>query len=92
MNAEISGQPIEIAIGPPLFHACPNVVKHPARIEITENEIAKFENPLQFRLSSWEYPSSARRSSSASTGGSLCLRDCDPLAQTDVVDPEPIWR
>ena len=43
----ISGQPIEIAIGPPLFQACPYVVKQPARIEMIVNEIAKLENPLQ---------------------------------------------
>ena len=52
MKSEISGQPIEIATGPPLFQACANVVKHPARIEIIENEIAKFENELQDRFNS----------------------------------------
>jgi len=49
---EISGQPHEIAIGPPLFHAWPNVVKQPARIEMMLNEIAKLEKPLHLRLSS----------------------------------------
>jgi hypothetical protein len=52
MKREISGQPIEIATGPPLFQACANVVKQPARIEIIENEIAKFENELQDRFNS----------------------------------------
>ena len=52
MNNEISGQPIDIATGPPLFQACANVVKQPARIEIIEKEIAKLENPLHERLSS----------------------------------------
>jgi len=52
MKSEISGQPIEIATGPPLFHAWANVVKQPARIEMIEKEIAKFENELQDRLSS----------------------------------------
>jgi hypothetical protein len=52
IKAEINGQPIAIAIGPPLFHACANVVKHPARIEIMENEIAKLENELHVLLSS----------------------------------------
>ena len=47
------GQPQEIAIGPPLFQAWPNVVKQPARIEMIEKEIAKFEKLDQFRLSSW---------------------------------------
>ncbi len=52
MNAEISGQPQEIAIGPPLFQAWPNVVKQPARIEMIENEMAKFEKPDQERFRS----------------------------------------
>lgn len=52
MKSEISGQPIEIATGPPLFHAWANVVKQPARIEMIENEIAKFENELHVRFSS----------------------------------------
>ena len=52
MKNEINGQPIEIATGPPLFHAWANVVKHPARIEMIENEIAEFENELQVRDSS----------------------------------------
>jgi len=45
MKIEMSGQPIEIATGPPLFQAWPKVVKHPARIEMIEKEIAKFEKP-----------------------------------------------
>ncbi len=48
----ISGQAIEIAIGPPFFSACPYVVKHPARTEMIEKEIAKLEKPLHPRLSS----------------------------------------
>ena len=59
------GQPIEIATGPPLFHACANVVKHPAKMEMMENEIAKLENELQLRVSSCLYPSSAKRRSSS---------------------------
>ena len=46
------GQPIEIATGPPLFHAWAKVVNQPARIEIMENEIAKLENPDQLRFNS----------------------------------------
>jgi hypothetical protein len=65
INAEMRGQPIEIATGPPLFHACANVVKHPAKIEIIENEIAKLENELQLRVSSCLYPRSAKRRSSS---------------------------
>ena len=53
IGIEISGQPHEIAIGPPLFHACPYVVKQPARTEMIVNEIAKFEKPLIPRRSSW---------------------------------------
>ena len=52
MNAEITGQPIEIAIGPPLFQACPKVVKQPARMEMIEKEMAKLEKPDQVRTSS----------------------------------------
>ena len=52
MNSEMIGQPQEIAIGPPLFHAWPNVVKQPARMEMIENEMAKFEKLDQDRLSS----------------------------------------
>ena len=51
---EISGQPIEMAIGPPLFHAWPYVVKQPARIEMIVNEIAKLEKPLHARFRSCE--------------------------------------
>ena len=64
MNSEIIGQPSEIAIGPPLFQAWPKVVKQPAKIEMIEKEIAKFENPLHERSSSCLYPSSAKRFSS----------------------------
>src|SRR4051794_16701479 len=66
MKAEMIGQPIAIAAGPPLFQPAKNVVKQPARIEMIENEIAKFEKPDQERFSSCLYPSSARRFSSAS--------------------------
>jgi hypothetical protein len=65
MKREMIGQPIEIAIGPPLFHAWAKVVKQPARIEMIENEIAKFEKPLHDLLSSCLYPSSAKRLSSS---------------------------
>ena len=60
MKIEMIGQPQEMAIGPPLLQAWPNVVKQPARIEMIENEIAKLENPDQLRLSSCLYPSLAR--------------------------------
>jgi len=65
MNREMTGQPMEIATGPPLFQAWAKVVKHPAKIEIIEKEIAKFEKPDQDLLSSCLYPSSARRFSSS---------------------------
>src|SRR5690242_15966535 len=65
MNTEMIGQPHAIAAGPPLFQPAKNVVKHPARIEMIENEMAKFENPDQDRFSSCLYPSSARRRSSS---------------------------
>src|SRR4051795_8851877 len=49
---QMIGQPIEIPIGPPLFHAVPKVVQVPARTEMIVNEIAKLVKPLQARLSS----------------------------------------
>ena len=52
MKSEIIGHPIDIATGPPLFHAWAKVVKHPAKIEMIENEIAKLEKPDQERFSS----------------------------------------
>ena len=52
-------------IGPPLFQPAPKFVKHPARIEMIENEMAKLENPDHERFSSWLYPSLARCFSSS---------------------------
>src|ERR671931_2744419 len=66
ISPQMIGQPQEIAIGPPLFHACPYVVKQPARTEMIVNEIAKFENPLHARCRSCLYPSSASFLSSRS--------------------------
>src|SRR5437764_5110092 len=51
-KAHRTGQPIEIAIGPPEFQANPKFVKHPARTEMIVNEIAKFVKLLQPRASS----------------------------------------
>jgi hypothetical protein len=48
----MTGQPIDMATGPPLFQAWPKVVKQPDKTEIMEKETAKFENPLQRRLNS----------------------------------------
>src|SRR6476619_810798 len=76
MNSEMTGQPQEIAIGPPLFQACPNVVKQPARMEMIENEMAKFEKPDHERSSSWEYPSLA---SCCSSGDSCFSVMCAPM-------------
>src|SRR3954470_9437312 len=59
------GHDHEIEIGPPLLKPAPKVVKHPARIEMIENEMAKLENPDHERLSSCLYPSSAKRFSSS---------------------------
>ena len=52
MNAEMIGQPHEMATGPPLFQPWQKVVKQPARIEMIENEMAKLEKPDQDRFSS----------------------------------------
>src|SRR6185436_16032666 len=65
ISPQMIGQPHEIAIGPPLFHAWPYVVKQPARTEMIVNEIAKFEKPLHDRCSACEYPSSASLRSSS---------------------------
>ena len=51
-KAQITGHPIDAAIGPPAFHAWPNVVNVPASTEMMVNEIAKFEKLLQARTSS----------------------------------------
>src|SRR3954451_16455923 len=64
ISPQMIGQPHEIAIGPPAFHARKYVVKQPARTEMIVNEMAKLENELHARCRSCEYPSSARRSSS----------------------------
>jgi len=68
MNPEINGQPIVIAIGPPLFQAWAKMVKHPDRMEMIENEIAKLEKPDQVRRSSCLYPKAANRFSSSVDG------------------------
>jgi len=65
IKAEINGQPIEIAKGPPLFHAWPKVVKQPERIEMIENEMAKLEKLDQVLLNSCLYPSAASKRSSS---------------------------
>src|SRR5687768_7933092 len=59
------GHDHEMEIGPPLLKPAPKLVKHPARIEMIENEMAKLENPDHERLSSWLYPSFARCFSSS---------------------------
>ena len=52
MKTEMIGHPHAIAIGPPAFQARPKDVKHPARIEMIENEMAKLWKPDQERFSS----------------------------------------
>ncbi len=52
MIRQTIGHPQEMATGPPRFHACGYVVKHPASTEMIVNEIAKFENRDQPRFSS----------------------------------------
>src|SRR6476469_3117397 len=73
MNRLMIGQPHAIAAGPPLFQPTPKVVKHPARMEMMENEIAKLENPDHDRSSSCLYPSSARRRSSSDSSLTLAI-------------------
>src|SRR3954462_328198 len=59
------GHDHEIEIGPPLLKPAPKFVKQPARMEMIENEIAKFENPDHDRFRSCLYPSLARSASSS---------------------------
>ncbi len=49
---QITGQPIETAIGPPFCQAKGKAVKVPARTEMIVNEIAKLVKPPQARESS----------------------------------------
>jgi hypothetical protein len=48
-----SSHPQVIHIGPPCSKPMLNEVRHPARIEMIVNEIAKFRNPPIARKSSW---------------------------------------
>jgi len=52
VNNVTSGQPKAISAGPPIVSPCPYRVTAPVRIEMMENEIAKFENPPIVRKSS----------------------------------------
>ena len=52
MKTDRIGQPQAIAAGPPLFQPRAKLVKQPARIEMIENEMAKFENPDHDRFRS----------------------------------------
>src|SRR3954469_25785042 len=64
ISPQMIGHPHEMAFAPPLFHACPYVVKQPARTEMIVKEIAKFEKELHDRWSACVYPSSASLRSS----------------------------
>src|SRR6476661_4063324 len=72
MNSPRIGHDHEIEIGPPLLKPAPKLVKQPARIEMIENEIAKFEKPDQERFRSCLYPSLARCFSSSVRCGTSC--------------------
>src|SRR3954453_17083918 len=73
-SPQMIGQPQEIAIGPPAFHATKYVVKQPARTEMIVNEMARLESGLPAPCRSCEYPSSARRSSSVRGAASVAMR------------------
>src|SRR5580765_1658465 len=81
MNADTSGQPQAIAAGPPLFQPRPNEVKQPARMEMIEKEMAKFEKPDQDRLSSCLYPNDAKCFSSSLSSGAVITRPPHVLFQ-----------
>ncbi len=66
------GQDHEMEIGPPLLKPAPKFVKHPARIEMIENEMAKLEKPDHERLRSCAYPSFARCFSSSVSSRGWC--------------------
>ena len=51
-KTQITGQPIDAAIGPPFCQANGKEVNVPARTEMIVNEIAKLVKPLQARESS----------------------------------------
>ena len=59
------GQPNAISAGPPIVSPCPYSVTAPVKIEIIENDMAKFEKPPIERNSSWAYPSAPSSCSSA---------------------------
>ena len=52
VNSVTSGQPKAISAGPPITSPCSKSVTAPVRIEMIENEMAKFENPPIVRKSS----------------------------------------
>ena len=47
------GQPSPMAAPPTLQNPCGNDVMPPARMQMIDSEMAKFENPLIRRSSSW---------------------------------------
>src|SRR5947207_12941396 len=53
VNTLTSGQPNAISAGPPIVSPCEYSVTAPVRIEMIENEMAKFENPPIVRNNSW---------------------------------------
>src|SRR4029078_12390822 len=80
MKLAMIGQPHEISSGPPAFHARPNDVKQPARIEMIENEIAKLWKPDQERCSSCLYRA---RASLLSSSSSLLMSTTVPPSGTE---------
>src|SRR3954454_3102407 len=87
----------ESEIGPPLLNPAPKFVRQPARMEMIENEIAKFENPDHDRLRSCLYPSFARSASSSLwiCGSSTamppprCVRESSESRSWPETRPEP---
>src|SRR3954453_19143234 len=82
MNTPRIGHVQEIEIGPPLLKPAPKFVKQPARIEMIENEMAKFEKPDHERFRSCLYPSFASIFSS-SEGWGDCVESamCAPMTK-----------
>src|SRR3954463_8750851 len=92
MKTEMIGHDHEIETGPPFAIPAPYVVRQPARIEMIENEMAKFENPDQDRESSCLYPSFASIASSSESFDVSAMAapsrgscECEPDARPGLV-------
>jgi hypothetical protein len=49
IRMQITGQPMDMLAGPPLFQACPKDVRPPERMQMIEKVMAKLEKLDQLR-------------------------------------------